>query len=138
MVLETVTNIGWLGYGGCVDLSLNKVELHQLVDALPEENTKAAKEFLEFLLSGSTAFSPEGLAGKLSLLERVVDSLPDATLAVDRKGKVVVWNRAAEEMTGVKKEEILGKGNYACAIPFYGERRPLLGPGVAGRASPSS
>ena len=31
-----------------------------------------------------------------------------------------------EEMTGVKKLDILGKGDHAYAIPFYGERRPLL------------
>jgi len=107
-------------------LSLKKDELHQLVEALPEDKTNTAKEFLEYLLGGSTVFSPEGLAGKLRLLERVVDSLPDATIAVDRNGKVVVWNRAAEEMTGVKKEAILGRGAYASGTPFYGEPRPLL------------
>lgn len=107
-------------------LSLHKDELHQLVDALPEGKAEAARGFLEFLLSDSSTLFPEGLVEKLSLLERVVDSLPDATLAVDRKGKVVVWNRAAEEMTGVKKEEILGSGDYAYAVPFYGEQRPLL------------
>ena len=31
-----------------------------------------------------------------------------------------------EEMTGVRKPDILGKGDHAYAIPFYGERRPLL------------
>jgi hypothetical protein len=29
-------------------------------------------------------------------------------------------------MTGVKKKDILGKGDYAHAIPFYGEPRPTL------------
>ena len=29
-------------------------------------------------------------------------------------------------MTGIKKEDILGKGDYAYAIPFYGEPRPIL------------
>jgi len=62
----------------------------------------------------------------LGLLERIVDSLPDGVLAVDREGKVVVWNRAVEEMTGVRKEEVLGRGEYAYAVPFYGERRPIL------------
>jgi PAS domain-containing protein len=31
-----------------------------------------------------------------------------------------------EEMTGVCKKDIIGKGNYAYGIPFYGEPRPLL------------
>lgn len=65
-------------------------------------------------------------AERLRLLERIVDSLPDGVLAVDREGKVVVWNRAVEEMTGVRKEEMLGRGEYAYAVPFFGERRPIL------------
>ena len=31
-----------------------------------------------------------------------------------------------EAMTGVKSQDILGKGNYEYALPFYGERRPIL------------
>jgi len=31
-----------------------------------------------------------------------------------------------EEMTGIKAEEMIGKGNYEYAIPFYQTRRPLL------------
>ena len=40
--------------------------------------------------------------------------------------KVVAWNRAIEEMTGMGKSDILGKGDHAYAIPFYGEARSLL------------
>jgi hypothetical protein len=29
-------------------------------------------------------------------------------------------------MTGVRKEDILGKGNHACAVPFYGQPRPMM------------
>jgi PAS domain S-box-containing protein len=29
-------------------------------------------------------------------------------------------------MTRVKKQEIIGKGDYAYAVPFYGEQRPIL------------
>lgn len=59
-------------------------------------------------------------------LEALIAFLPDATLAVNTKGEVIVWNRAMEELTGVKASEMLGKGNYEYAIPFYGERRPIL------------
>ena len=31
-----------------------------------------------------------------------------------------------EEITGVPKEDIIGKGNYAYGIPFYGKPRPVL------------
>lgn len=56
----------------------------------------------------------------------IIDFLPDATFAIDNEKKVTVWNRAIEEMTGIKKEDILGKGEYEYTIPFYGKRRPHL------------
>jgi len=59
-------------------------------------------------------------------LTDIISFLPDATLVIDGEGRVIAWNRAIEEMTGVKAEEMLGQGDYAYAIPFYGERRPIL------------
>jgi len=59
-------------------------------------------------------------------LFEIIEFLPDATFVIDREGKVVAWNRSMETMTGVSKQEILGRGDYAYAIPFYGERRPML------------
>ena len=56
----------------------------------------------------------------------ILNFLPDATFAIDRSGLVIAWNHAIETMTGVVAAEILGKGNYEYAIPFYGERRPIL------------
>jgi|GEM_PF-5844633 len=59
-------------------------------------------------------------------LANIIDFLPDATFAIDRKGTVISWNRAIEEMTGVSKQEMLGKSRYAYAVPFYGKARPIL------------
>jgi PAS domain S-box-containing protein len=56
----------------------------------------------------------------------ILEFLPDATFVVDRAGRVIAWNRAIEIMTEVPKAEILGKGDYAYAIPFYGEPRSVL------------
>jgi len=59
-------------------------------------------------------------------LQNIVEFSPDPTFVIDAEKKVIAWNRAMEEMTGVRKEEILGQGDYAYALPFYGERRPVL------------
>ena len=59
-------------------------------------------------------------------LSAIIEFLPDATFVIDRQKRVIAWNRAIEEMTGVKKERILGKGDHACSIPFYGEPKPML------------
>lgn len=59
-------------------------------------------------------------------LNAIIDFLPDPTLVIDREGKILAWNRAIEEMTGVAAADMLGKGNYEHAIPFYGNRQPIL------------
>ncbi len=59
-------------------------------------------------------------------LADIISFLPDATLVIDREGKVIAWNRAIEDMTSVPAYAMLGKGNYEYAIPFYGKRRPIL------------
>jgi PAS domain S-box-containing protein len=57
---------------------------------------------------------------------QILDFLPDPTFAIDLQGKVIVWNRAYEQMTGIRAEDILGKGDYEYALPFYGYRRQVL------------
>ena len=59
-------------------------------------------------------------------LADIFNFLPDPTFVVDRDMKVIAWNRAIEEMTGVPGNEMLGQGDYAYTIPFYGERRKQL------------
>ncbi len=59
-------------------------------------------------------------------LSEIIDFAPDATFAINNEGRVIAWNRAIEEMTGVKASEMLGKGNYEYSLPFYGVRRPIL------------
>lgn len=60
------------------------------------------------------------------LLTDIINFLPDATFAIDREGKVIAWNLAIEELTGIPAAGMLGKGDHEYAIPFYGERRPIL------------
>lgn len=56
----------------------------------------------------------------------IFNFMPDATVVFDLQNRVTAWNKAMEEMTGVPKEKMLGQGNNAYAVPFYGERRPTL------------
>lgn len=59
-------------------------------------------------------------------LQGIIDFLPDATFVIDEDHRVIAWNKAIEEMTGIAKEDMLGAGNYAYSLPFYGLRRPVL------------
>ena len=56
----------------------------------------------------------------------ILNFLPDATFAIDKTGRVLAWNQAMEELTGVKFSEIAGKDNYEYALRLYNERRPML------------
>jgi len=68
----------------------------------------------------------ETLRAEQKRLADIIGFLPDATLAVDTRGRVIIWNQAMEKMTGLPAAEMIGKGDYAYAIPFYGEARPQL------------
>ncbi len=68
----------------------------------------------------------EALRKSEQRLADIINFLPDATFAIDLEGKVIAWNRAIEEMTGIKAEDMLGKENNEYALPFYGTRRPIL------------
>jgi two-component system sensor histidine kinase/response regulator len=68
----------------------------------------------------------EAMKNSEQRLAEIIDFLPDPTWVVDNDGKVVTWNRAIEKLLGVKADDIVGKGNYEYALPFYGERRPVL------------
>ena len=59
-------------------------------------------------------------------LAAIIEFLPDATFVIDMDGKVIAWNRAIEEMTGVSKSDMIGQGDHAYTVPFYGERREQL------------
>ncbi|MCX7944629.1 MAG: diguanylate cyclase [Deltaproteobacteria bacterium] len=60
------------------------------------------------------------------ILHNIIEFLPDATFVIDKNKRVIEWNRAMEELTGIKKSEIIGKGDYIYAKAFYGNMRPIL------------
>jgi len=60
------------------------------------------------------------------LLSEIIDFLPDPTFAIDPVRVCPCLNKAVEDMTGVKAQDMIGQADYAYAIPFYGLRRPML------------
>lgn len=68
----------------------------------------------------------DALAESDQRLKDIIDFLPDATFTIDTEGRVISWNQAIEQMTGIWAEEMLGKGNYEYSLPFYRDRKPML------------
>ena len=65
----------------------------------------------------------EALQANRKQLSNIIEFLPNATLAIDKEGHVIIWNKAIEEMTGIPAAEMIGKKDHAYMIPFYGEAR---------------
>jgi PAS domain S-box-containing protein len=56
----------------------------------------------------------------------LINFLPDATFAIDTTGRVIVWNRMMEELTGVSRDKMLGTGEFSYSLPLFKEKRPCL------------
>jgi len=56
----------------------------------------------------------------------IIEFLPDPTFIIDNEHQVIAWNSAIEQMTGVRKNGILGHADFAHAFPFYGASRTIL------------
>jgi len=59
-------------------------------------------------------------------LADIIEFLPDPTLVINNEGTVIAWNRAMEEMSGISKSNMIGKGDFEYSLPFFGSRRPIL------------
>ena len=60
------------------------------------------------------------------LFSDIVNFLPDPTFAIDLSGRIIAWNRAMEQSSGIPSVKALGHGDHEYALPYYGTRRPIL------------
>lgn len=109
-----------------IELAALSQELRAANEQLSAANEQlmATEEELRQQLDESEK-NKDALADAHQSLEVLLDFLPDPTFAIDLTGNITMWNRAMEELTGLKAREMLGKGNYEYTIPFYGNRRPI-------------
>lgn len=68
----------------------------------------------------------ESIQQDLQLFSSIIEFLPDPTFVIDIHGKVIAWNRSIVDLTNIPAKEMLGKGDYEYAVPFYGQKRPIL------------
>ncbi|MBE0597175.1 MAG: PAS domain S-box protein, partial [Desulfuromonadales bacterium] len=64
------------------------------------------------------------LASQRELSENLLQNSPAASFVLDRQHRVTQWNRACEELTGVRATDILGTSDHWRA--FYPHQRPCL------------
>ncbi|MBU0651741.1 MAG: HAMP domain-containing protein [Proteobacteria bacterium] len=61
---------------------------------------------------------------KDKFIESMVQSSAIATFVIDAKHKVIFWNKACEDLTGIKSEDLMGTSDHWKA--FYDHRRPCV------------
>lgn len=64
------------------------------------------------------------LTREKAIMEELVNGSPIPTFVLDREHRVVFWNRACMELTGVSREEMTGSREIW--KPFYPVERPVL------------
>jgi len=58
-------------------------------------------------------------------LNKIIQNSPNAIMATDMKGNVIIWNRAAEESFGYKAEDVIGKINIRKIYPEGGAKKVM-------------
>src|SRR5262249_14984961 len=107
------------GYASCVAAPLVGPEgaVHGVLSVYCRAPRAWREEEIEALVAfagnASAALSSAELYQSVALEQErsvaILSHIADGTVAVDRDGKVVLWNAAAERITGVPGEEALGR-----------------------------
>jgi PAS domain S-box-containing protein len=88
----------------------------------PEGDARPAyRAIRDAVLAHVRAFLDHGyfpaLVAQRQTLERLVDALEDGVLVHDEKRRITLFNRAAERITGYRREDVLGKECFAVFDP---------------------
>ncbi|MEN6622897.1 MAG: PAS domain S-box protein, partial [Smithella sp.] len=59
-------------------------------------------------------------------LTDIFEFLPDPTFAINLSGKIIAWNKAMEELTGIETKDMLGKGKHELEMLLRGINKPLM------------
>ncbi|KFI07620.1 GGDEF domain-containing protein [Massilia sp. BSC265] len=74
--------------------------------------------------STASAPAPTSLVKDGAFVGQLVASLSIPVFVLDTEARVMIWNRACEQLTGVPAHEVLGTGDHWRS--FYEQRRPTL------------
>jgi diguanylate cyclase (GGDEF)-like protein/PAS domain S-box-containing protein len=127
--LQSTRNVLWEGAHLAKDGRRIPVEIsnrivdfdgHEMILSIARDITERKRVEAALLLH------EEELKATNRRLEDIIEFLPDATFIIDPDKKIIAWNRAMEEMTGVAKKDILGQSHREASVPFYGEKVPYL------------
>ncbi len=60
------------------------------------------------------------------LLAETISFFSEPAYALDRTGKVIAWNRAMAEVSGIESKSMVGKSDGKYSVPFFGHKALML------------
>jgi DNA-binding response OmpR family regulator len=90
----------------------------------PDQEMHTILDRIYQVVDGRIAWRSSGTAQ--SILTSTLNFSSDPSFAIDRDGKVIAWNGAMEQLTGIPVSSMLKKGSLAYAEPFFGKKQRML------------
>lgn len=84
----------------------------------------AAVLLWNFFLKKTVTLKTRKLRQNEALLAQIIQSAPMATFVIDRDHRVIHWNKACQDLTGVSDRQIIGTPDHRSA--FYHNERPAI------------
>lgn len=109
-----------------VPLTESSQEMIQIISLVAIGIVLLVGGIIWFLARSVVKFLQQIRQSSKQMVHEIINFFPEAAFMIDLEGRIILWNRSIEEMTGIEAKDILGKNNYEHALPFYGERRPML------------
>jgi PAS domain S-box-containing protein len=107
-------------------ISLSSLELHSLEEPKVKPEPVVQKVIMPPPESPVVAKKKRRTKDYFTELSESVEHVQYPVFAIDTAGKVIAWNRAIAELTGMGAEDMIGRGGYAYADVLVGEKRPML------------
>ena len=123
---ESYKKDGWKGEVRLKDLEGNITFSELTVRRITDSSGKTLYVILSFV----NITELKELRNKLNETNRelsdIIEFLPDPTFVIDQSHRVIAWNRAIEDFTGVKRETIVGTDKYTEVLHKETLMTPLL------------
>jgi len=98
------------------------------ITALAQFDTDGKIEYINGIVEDIT--QQKGMSREIEALRteffEVIDFFPDALFIVDSQKNVIAWNRVMEKLTGISRENIVGRSGYARALQHVDSVHPVL------------
>jgi CheY-like chemotaxis protein len=107
-------------------ISLSSLALHSLEEPRVKPEPVIQKVSVPAPESHTVVKKKKRMKDYVTELSESVENVQYPVFAIDTAGKVIAWNRAIADLSGVSAADMIGRDNYAYAGVLAGEKRPML------------